>query len=406
MIRGLVTASLLALSDALTDNDITVLRAGDICAAGPKKKDMGPVLYVGMAGNKNCTNLATVPDEHIRMYTLGSSLISNTDPNATKYMNDSNLVTKLDLSGDGYFEEPTMEPASVSNKSTPQYGFFSFGSDVGNTSSDTYGYVGMAAYVMVQGELSFQNNTFRVKSDDKEICAVPKEAAGADTACGAAQKVQAGDIKYSLFGYGAGSGINTSFVNNSFWMFRSKIVYSTMGTGASVTFNDNNLTAAAIGTTQIKSFKVKGNQTALSIDFPQWYNYGITEGGVHKKKGSAQVKIRHVASNTSGEFYIDYLFAKSADGIGKDKGWFVYDPTVANAGPKPTPAPTPAATPAPTPKSNTSNATNTTNNTTKGTSNTTNNGTTNNNNNNNLISGAEYRTMSFALLVAILCMHF
>lgn len=329
MLRGLFTASLLVLSEAtLTDDDIAVMKIGSICAAGPKKAAMGPVFYVGMAGDKTCTNLASAPAEHIQMHTLGSALIDSTDTDGTTYMNDDKYFTLLPPSGAGYFSEPTLVPKTVADNTTPQYAFFSFGTDVGDTDSSAFGYVGMAAYAMVQGELSFQTNEFMVQGANIEVCAVPNEEIGANTTCGTARKIKPGDIKYSLYGYGAGAEINEVYQNVSFLAFRSKVVYSTMGIGASVTFNDG-VKASAIGTTQIDSFQVDGNTTTLSIDFPQWFNYGMVEDEEPKLKGSAQVQIRHVESETAGEFYIDYLFAKSDNGIGQHFGWFVYDPTIA-----------------------------------------------------------------------------
>jgi len=324
----LALASLFVLSACLTDSDIAVVKAGPVCAAGPKRREMGPRVWVGKAGDNTCTDLASIPAERIEMSVLGVALISSADAEGTLYMTNSSLVT-LDYTSDGYYRAPTLEPPSVADSTTPQYGFFSFGTDVGNRFGPVYAYIGMAAYAMVQGEMSFQNNTFMIDdaSTEAQVCAVPIEQAGASTACGAARTVTPGTFKFSLFGYGAGSHFTQFLQAFGHVGVRTAINYTQMGAGTVVTFNDN-VAVAAIGTAQIQSLSIAGATTTLRYSFPQWFNYGVAPGGYPAKKGSERVKIRHVASANPGELYIDYLFPKTADGMGQENGWFVYDPTI------------------------------------------------------------------------------
>jgi len=297
-------------------------KGGVLCAAGPKDKSLGPITLVGIAGSATCTSQATAPKEYMTIEVMATVNVKSTDADATKYAAaPSTHAFVIPRKGDVYFSAPTLiKPTSSSSVAT-----FSIGNEFGGP--DVGGYIGMASYLGVSGQFSFNENSFKVGTEDYTACAVPKKVAGDDTACGSKVNVMPGTFKYSLFGYFDGTSLVSLMPTYQYLGIRTLVSLAKMGEGATVMFN--NMALSQIKMQQIKNMTIKGNMTTMSFEFPQWFNYGIIESKVPKKKGSEMVQIRYVDDTSSNkQFFIDYLFKKNPKGVGAKMGFFVYDPTV------------------------------------------------------------------------------
>lgn len=309
---------------AATDAEAQYVKAGAICAGVPLKKEHGFMTMIGLATGNACT---APPEEYIVLSIGGTAVIKKTDGDATKYLSDDSLLETVTPSGDGYFSKPEGK-----TEGKLEYATFSFGTEFGDVQErKNFGYLGMASYLVSKGKVEFNENTFNVADSMTKACVSPTKPTGANTDCGPMLEASPGTFKFSLLGYGQGTEYENAMQSMSFFGVRTVIDFSKMGAGAKIMFSiddsDPKISATKIAAQQITKLEINGAKSELLYEFPQYFNYGLVVDGELKKKGSEKVQIRYsLVDETS--FNIDYLFKLTDDGIGKDKGYFVYDPDV------------------------------------------------------------------------------
>lgn len=328
MVRDVLQLWLLALARPATAADFALAKGGNLCAAGPTAAAYGSQTLIGLAEGRTCADAddaSTIPAEYIAVTLTAAAAIKAADTTATSYLTDASLIDEIEATGTTYFTAPAVSDAAAAF----QYGSFSFGTYLGDTTGTVFGYASQASYIGLSGTMSFTENTFNVAGEDYSACIATDAADGASTACGSAQTAGPGTFKYSLMAYGDGTGFAAWSADYAFFGVRTVVDYAQMGATASVTFNGNTALSAMAGT-QVSSITITGaSGKALQYSFPQKFVYGSVATGAPVKEGTASVQIR-ASSATATSFNIDYLFPW-AGSFGSAKGYFVYDPDVVEA---------------------------------------------------------------------------
>ncbi|CAE8613994.1 unnamed protein product [Polarella glacialis] len=246
--------------------------------------------------------------------------------------NDSAYLTGIEeLKGSAIPENKYRSIADDLTDGDATYARITAGQYVGDNPSESGGYIGMASYLLKNGTISTNENDFLVPDGPGQSTTTSKSACIAElntttNTCGAALTYKTGDFKFSLFGFTTGSSFALPG-GATYLGVRTKLTKKNFPADVAMTFNGKAKTLAgstAIGTSDVTSMELTGNNRSLTIDFPQKYNVGNIAGGeASTPTATKDVKIKVAAVDGDADsIYVDYLFgAADLQAAGK---YFVY----------------------------------------------------------------------------------
>jgi len=306
-----------------------------------------------------CVGNATKPLWALSSYVEGYAFIdaatylTETDP--TKYK----IIDPAIGDNNGY-----RDLNEVTDADGGKYGYMQTGAVYGSM-ADAGAYIGIAWYFNTgtttlksnmnsfygattdnQARVDRGGSTIGAPIGPSEVCIAARTAAGA---CGANLEYAPGAIKFSMYGYTAGSNFSAKVVKgqNGFPTVTSHHVCRTRVDAHGIQFTDIKLngdkTFTSIGATSVSKITlIKPDGEGLDLDFPTTYNIGKDNLVVPDKTKTVMIKVSKVPD--ADAIFIDYLF-EADDVMAQAAGnYFVYGSPVITAKRGATTTPTPSAT--------------------------------------------------------------
>jgi hypothetical protein len=268
---------------------------------------------------------ATEPSVYFEANIEGMGIVYDSEA----YLTDSTkaeVIKPAEIENNKYISKSASEKAGDA-----EYAYISAGAWYGDPAVSG-GFLGMASYLLKKGTITTKSNTVIVPTEPGkpemesfEVCISDLDG----EECGAERTFNAGEYKFSLYGYSVGSDYTFPPTATHFGI-RTKLAL--VGAKAQLRIKspseDRMLTLDELGSadvTQIVVTEEAEDGRAVTIDFPPKYNFGTTPEGLMKPSVTKDVKIK-VSKGPDGEqsIYIDYLFEPPDKAL----QYFIYDPTV------------------------------------------------------------------------------
>jgi hypothetical protein len=271
---------------------------------------------------------------------INSPSACSTDNSASSCTSGNNILI-FSISGGTSNVYKTVQTAATAG--TGKYAYASTGGYYGKTglpNTENGFYAGVATYLVTNGTISTNINSFDIAGTQKDACI----SSISTNTCGAARTFATGVYKFSIFGYtveNVAGAINTAISSTTggafeYVAFRQRLTLGGTPTGATISFTVTTTAGAsmdldAIAGQDAKGFRLCVNNDCLEYTFPTAYNYGPLVGGTPSTTGatSGNLKIKiskPSASTCTNCAYVDYLFPVT--GLNAGNKWFVYDPDV------------------------------------------------------------------------------